>query len=266
MSELTRRTLFAVPAALFFLWVTYLGGVFFEAMIGLIAAVVIWEMSNLMKRAGTPIFTPFVILVAGFIWFLTRLPSTWVIVTSVILLVAGLLAVSGKQSLLKQRLLASLFTGVYAVFGLLMIVQIRSLGGATDGFWLALSLFFMIWGNDVFAYFGGRAFGKHKLAPTLSPNKTWEGFFFGFLGSAAGYLIAWLVAAPFPLPLWAVVPASIAVSVMGPIGDITESSLKRKAGVKDSSNLLPGHGGFFDRFDSMILAAPFIYFIYYYIY
>ena len=264
MSELTRRILFAVPAAIFFLWVTRLGGLFFEGMIAFIVVVVIWEISNMMKKTGTPIFMPVVILIAGYVWFLTNLPWIWVIAITVILLAAGLFAVTGARSLFKQRILSTLFTGVYAVFGLLMIVQIRSLGTDLDGFWLTLSFFLMVWGNDVFAYFGGKAFGRRKLAPILSPNKTWEGFFFGFLGAATGYLIAWVSAPIFPLALWGILPASVAVSVMGPRGDSTESSLKRRAGVKDASNLLPGHGGFFDRFDSMILAAPFIYFIYYF--
>lgn len=264
MSELARRIFFAVPAALFFLWVTWIGGLFFEAMIAVIAVVVIWEISSMLKKTGSPIFTSLVVLTACYVWFLIKLPWIWTIAITAVLLIAGFIAVIGDRSLFKQRLLGSIFTGVYAVFGMLMIVQIRSLGTNMEGFWLTLSFFLMVWGNDVFAYFGGKTFGKHKLAPVLSPNKTWEGYFFGFLGAATGFLIAYLSADVFPLPFLAMIPASVAVSVMGPLGDITESSLKRMAAVKDSSNLLPGHGGFFDRFDSMIMAAPFIYFIYYY--
>lgn len=121
----------------------------------------------------------------------------------------------------------------------------------------------MIWGNDVFAYFGGKNFGKTPLVPLISPNKTREGFYFGFLGSAVGFLIVYFIADSFPLPLWSVLPAVAITGSLGPIGDVAASRLKRLANVKDSSTLLPGHGGFFDRFDSMILAAPFIYFLYY---
>ncbi|HLR89370.1 MAG TPA: phosphatidate cytidylyltransferase [Balneolaceae bacterium] len=265
MTELTRRTLFAIPAAVLFLWVTWLGGVYFEAMIGLIALLVIWETSRMLDKAGMPVILPLSLGIAVYIWFLTALPWMVTLAITTILLLAGLVSVTGRRTEVKQRYLSSLFAGVYAVFGFMMIVQIRELGSGQDGFWLAISLFLMIWGNDVFAYFGGRAFGKRKLAPVLSPNKTWEGFYSGIAGAAIGFLIAWISADLFPLPLWVVIPASLLVSVLGPLGDITESGLKRMVGVKDSSNLIPGHGGFFDRFDSMILAAPFIYFLYYFL-
>jgi phosphatidate cytidylyltransferase len=143
-----------------------------------------------------------------------------------------------------------------------MIVNIRSLGVEMDGFWMVLTLFLMIWGNDVFAYFGGKTWGKTPLAPTISPNKTLEGFWFGFLGAAVGFLIAYWLADPYPFNLWALFPAVLIIGILGPLGDIAESRLKRLANVKDSSSILPGHGGFFDRFDSMILTAPFIYFLY----
>src|SRR5699024_5819212 len=127
-------------------------------------------------------------------------------------------------------------------------------------FLLVMTLFLMVWGNDIFAYFGGKYFGKRLLAPAVSPGKTWEGAAFGFLGSIIGLLIA-----AFAIPYsyffsWLLLlPAALLVSIFSPIGDLAESKLKRAAGVKDASGILPGHGGLLDRFDGMILAAPVFY-------
>ena len=109
---------------------------------------------------------------------------------------------------------------------------------------------------DVAAYFSGRAFGKHKLAPAISPGKTWE----GAIGAAVGvvvYGIALRLAfgfAPLSLPLW--VLCLLGVTAISIVGDLFESMLKRQAGIKDSSNVLPGHGGVLDRIDSLTSTLP----------
>ncbi len=106
---------------------------------------------------------------------------------------------------------------------------------------------------DVGAYFAGRAFGKHKLAPRVSPGKTWEGAAGGLLLVA---LVAWGGAAHFGLPPAAVLPYACLVGIFSVVGDLTESMFKRSAGLKDSGTLLPGHGGLLDRIDSVTAAAP----------
>jgi phosphatidate cytidylyltransferase len=118
----------------------------------------------------------------------------------------------------------------------------------------------MIWGNDVFAYFGGKTFGKHKMAPLISPKKTWEGFASGFLGAALVLIVGWFLAADLlSLSLTELLPMILLVSVFGPVGDLFASKIKRFTGSKDSGKLLPGHGGFFDRFDSLLLVSPSVY-------
>jgi len=114
-----------------------------------------------------------------------------------------------------------------------------------------------IWAGDVAAYYGGRAFGRYKLAPTISPNKTVEGSVAGLAGSILiGVVLgSWLVQRQVPF----LVLASLAAAIAGQLGDLAESALKRSAGVKDSSSLLPGHGGMLDRLDSLIFAAPVFY-------
>jgi phosphatidate cytidylyltransferase len=262
VSELAKRVLFAVPAAALFLWITWLGGNAFQTLIFAIAILTVWEVHKLTQKTPFPDLFPISLIITLLIWRGDMLPE-WVLYSAGAILVSVTLwALGSKREIGPRRWFSTLFTGSYATLGFYMLVEIRQLGNNTEGFWLTLSLLLMIWGNDMLAYFGGKRFGKRKLAPVSSPNKTWEGFAFGFLGTALGFSIAWFAAGSFPMPFITAVPAVIIVSTLGPIGDITESRLKRIAGVKDSSSLLPGHGGLFDRFDSLILSAPFIYFLY----
>ncbi len=120
-----------------------------------------------------------------------------------------------------------------------------------------LGVFLLIWTNDTFAYLVGKNFGKHKLLERISPNKTIEGFIGGMFFT---FTLSYFLAQQFTtlsLVQWIVI-AGI-VSIFGVLGDLIESMFKRQAGVKDSSNFIPGHGGFLDRFDSVIFAAPFIF-------
>ncbi len=119
-----------------------------------------------------------------------------------------------------------------------------------------LMLFILIWSSDSFAYFTGRLFGKHKMAPKISPKKTWEGFAGGVvLTLILGFFIEQYY--PELRGNWMLV--GFLVSVFAPLGDLVESQLKRSFGVKDSGNIIPGHGGILDRLDSFIICAPVIY-------
>ncbi|MDT8400111.1 MAG: phosphatidate cytidylyltransferase [Bacteroidales bacterium] len=122
---------------------------------------------------------------------------------------------------------------------------------------LMLGFLVLSWGFDIGAYLFGSCFGKHKLLKRISPDKSWEGFIFGF---ATAVLLAW------PVSLWIKTPGTggwliiaVLISISGTLGDLVESMLKRSAGVKDSGSLLPGHGGILDRFDSLILSLPFVF-------
>lgn len=133
----------------------------------------------------------------------------------------------------------------------LAMVQLRAFAPG-----VLLSIFAVVWMADIAAYFAGRAFGKHKLAPAISPGKTWEGAF----GAIAGVLFYGMVMRHYfyqdlmPLPHW--VGLLLLVTAVSIVGDLFESLLKRKAGIKDSSNILPGHGGVLDRIDSLTSTLP----------
>ncbi len=122
-----------------------------------------------------------------------------------------------------------------------------------EGGWLLLGVLAIAWIADTAAYFTGKAFGRHKLAPAISPGKTWEG--------AAGALLAvlvycWLVPKPFAVPVALVFVVAVLLTAVSIAGDLLESLFKRQAGLKDSSNLLPGHGGVLDRVDSLLAVLP----------
>ncbi|MFN0151022.1 MAG: phosphatidate cytidylyltransferase [bacterium] len=124
----------------------------------------------------------------------------------------------------------------------------------------ALTLFLALttWGCDTFAYFGGRAFGRHKLAPLISPKKTWEGSLSGFLAASLLGWISALTYAPFWSPLTGLLLGA-AMGVGGQLGDLAESALKRRASAKDAGAIIPGHGGILDRFDSFLLNGLILY-------
>lgn len=124
---------------------------------------------------------------------------------------------------------------------------------------LLLAVMAVIWIADTAAYFAGRRFGRRRLAPQVSPGKTWE----GVIGAATGVLAYWLLLALPPyaampdLGQWRVLATFVAMTGLGIVGDLFESWMKREAGVKDSGTLLPGHGGVLDRIDAMVAALPF---------
>ncbi len=122
-----------------------------------------------------------------------------------------------------------------------------------------LTVFGSIWVCDSAAYFVGRAFGRHKLFERVSPNKTWEGAFAGFTGAVLAFVAGKTLFLPY-LSLAEAVLCGVLVGTFGQMGDLVESLLKRDAGVKDSSGLIPGHGGVLDRFDSLLFVSPVLFF------
>ena len=151
----------------------------------------------------------------------------------------------------------TVFGAVYVGYLLSHFVLLRSLDSGTE---LALATIISVWANDSFAYLVGSTLGKHKMAPRISPNKSWEGFAAGTLFTILVWIGLGLVAET-GLSLAALTLTGICVSVAAVVGDLAESRLKREAGVKDSGTLLPGHGGFLDRFDSLILVSVVAYYL-----
>jgi phosphatidate cytidylyltransferase len=179
----------------------------------------------------------------------------------------------------------TLFGLVYVGLFLSTLIGIRELFGAEFPYWLlrenvpmigeynaaaahavtypwggltVISILASIWICDTAAYFGGLSMGRHKLFPRVSPNKSWEGAVWGFAGAVLTMITAQHFFLSY-LEIHQAVVIGIIIGVFGQLGDLVESLLKRDAGVKDSSSLLPGHGGVFDRFDSLIFVSPILY-------
>lgn len=122
--------------------------------------------------------------------------------------------------------------------------------------WSVIFYIFIIWANDVFAYLFGITLGKHRLFERISPKKSWEGFFGGLLGAMAmGYAAAEILDGN--VVVW--VGAALVAAISGLLGDLVESMFKRSVDLKDSGNIIPGHGGWLDRFDALILSLPFVF-------
>jgi phosphatidate cytidylyltransferase len=116
----------------------------------------------------------------------------------------------------------------------------------------------LVWVSDSFAFFGGKLFGRHKLAERISPKKTWEGSIIGFVVTIIAGVVLWNLVYP-QISLIHFLAVTIIVGVFAQIGDLFESHLKRSVEVKDSSNIIPGHGGVLDRFDSLLFSVPALY-------
>ncbi len=141
------------------------------------------------------------------------------------------------------------------LFGIIMVISVSDIWWQT-----LLTACFATWGCDSAALFGGMRFGKHKLAPHVSPKKTIEGALCGTLSSLFTGWLAWLVLGlSTPVPLRLCLFTAFVAAVTGQVGDLAESLLKRMIGVKDFSNLIPGHGGVFDRADSLLFSIPTVY-------
>ena len=141
------------------------------------------------------------------------------------------------------------------LFSTVGMVALSSLRAAADGVAWAVVVLVTTWSNDTFAYLGGRVLGRHKLWPSVSPHKTWEGLVVGFLGGVLGPLVIrrWL---PREMTPGLCLAIGVVGGVAAPVGDLCKSVLKRAYHVKDTSRLLPGHGGVLDRIDGVLFVAP----------
>ena len=152
---------------------------------------------------------------------------------------------------------ATLLGVLYVAVPLSLLLYVPVLAG--DGVWrpeTVLCYIFIIWANDVFAYLVGMTFGRHRLCERLSPKKSWEGFFGGLAGAVATGLAA---AYALDTNYWVWGGLALVASLSGVAGDLGESMFKREAGVKDSGQVIPGHGGVLDRFDALLLSAPYVF-------
>ena len=240
------------------------GGIPFMIFVLGIALISFWEFTQLAKNKNVSAnyilgaLTIFIIVINVYFKFAEF--SALLIVSSIIILIYELFRNRNSAILnLGGTFLGILYIGLFSS----TILIIREFFADSEmlypeGGYLIISIMVSIWVCDSAAFFLGSAFGKHKLFPRVSPNKSWEGAIAGFI-----FAIITMIAAKATvldiLTLTDVIIIGTIVGVIGQIGDLVESLIKRDAGVKDSSALIPGHGGIFDRFDSLFLTAPAVY-------
>lgn len=246
LTNLQTRILSAVVLIAIVLPITWYGGVAFRALCAAIGAAILYEWLHMSAGIGRDHKTLLgLALAAVLILLVAAVPAFYVLLTLAV-------AVAAAGALARVR-----GTGGEAAVGLgyagLSAVALALLrDDDTQGLWAILFLFAVVWATDICAYFVGRAVGGPKLAPAISPGKTWSGAIGGTAGGiVAGMALAWYVG----FAGFATVLICLILSVVGQVGDLFESSVKRRHGAKDSSNLIPGHGGVMDRVDALVAAA-----------
>ncbi|MBI1217772.1 MAG: phosphatidate cytidylyltransferase [Rhodobacteraceae bacterium] len=237
-TDLRQRMISGFALALVGIVAVRLGGVWFTALATIAAGLMLWELA-VMLGAGRKALIAFA-LGAG-----AMLAAR---VTSGPLEIGMLLLVAAAAATVVQRDRAICFTyGLAILLAADGLTDFREVNGGTWLFWLI----FVVITTDIAGYFAGRLIGGRKFWPRISPKKTWSGTIAGWIGAAAiGMLFRTFTSAGVDL-IW----ISAAVSLASQMGDITESAIKRRAGIKDSSNLIPGHGGLLDRFDGLLGAS-----------
>ncbi len=272
----------------------------YSGFIGLIAVLAIHEYFGIAKHYQENIYIHwYAVLVATGLYFLGQalhqisafgvqgfgsrfenwtftLTAYWTL--PLVLLLLGLLLKD-----LRQALPAAAISYLGFVYIAVTLGEISLIGHWEDGRVLVFVFLVIVWSGDTFAYYVGRAFGRHKLAETISPKKTWEGAIASTVGAVIvavllfhyihqlGNVLVKLDSLPsqsvlyaeariYPAPWWLAALFGLCVNIAAQLGDLVESVLKRGAGVKDSGTLLPGHGGILDRIDAMLLAAPVLWF------
>jgi len=257
-----QRIITAILALVLFIPLTLYGSWPFTIFVYLIASIGLWELLRMKEThkyffpSLLAIFTLWIMLAPlsvsqSFLWH----HKSEIIMIFVLILLSYTVLKKNRFTFDDAGfvLLATLYVGM----GFFYFLETRY---SDNGLATILFVLFIVWATDTGAYFFGRAFGKNKLWPKISPNKTIEGALGGIvLASIVGVIFH--IVHPFDYPLITIIGVTIVASIFGQIGDLVESALKRHFNVKDSGNILPGHGGILDRFDSMMFVFPLLHFI-----
>lgn len=253
-----KRVVTAVVALAVFIPIIYLGGIFLELLVAVLSGVAVYE---LFKMRGLDIISFEGILstlgaiflsfpVANYLTFMPK-DASWLLFSLVAFILLGG-AVFSKNAYSIDEAGFPLIVSLYCGVGFQNMVTARQ-----SSFAVLLFVLCIVWATDIGAYMFGMKFGKHKLYPAISPNKTIEGSLGGVFSAVCVTLIfTFLKPFSFPYHFTIMIVLTILFSAFAQFGDLVESAIKRHYGVKDSGNILPGHGGILDRFDSLIFVFP----------
>ena len=256
-----QRVITAVIALIIFLPLLYLGGIPFDILVTLMGIVAMSEFLIMKKK----LLVSFEAIVSFLLMLSILLPVFWAGFWTqdtlggsfyLLALVMLVYTVISKNRFSFDDAGVLLLGGLYAGLGFRLMMLARA-----ESLWMMLYALLIVWVTDSVAYLIGRKIGKNKLAPHISPNKTWEGSIGGSLSAVVivgAYL--YFVQAAFPYSFSTMLLWTLVFSVGGQLGDLIESAFKRHYGVKDSGKILPGHGGILDRFDSLLFVLPLMHF------
>ena len=252
--NLFKRVLVAIVFIPLLLWLLYNGGIKLLVFLGLLTVLVSYEIINMFKKKGINLLFFTVVPSLLFFYFISEGSSHSIQVLFFVLILNGIREVfQNKIEGATQRVAGTLLTVIYPALGFGILYKLSFLHYS-----IPLVLAVLIWMTDISAYFVGMSLGKHRDIFKCSPKKSLEGFIAGIVFAFIG---AWMIKFIFPdfYTLKHQILFGISAGFFGQYGDLFASLIKRDMGVKDSSNLIPGHGGVLDRFDSILTAAPALY-------
>ncbi len=265
MRNLLTRSISGLVYVTLFLFAILYDAKSYIALTSIFAVICIWEFSKLVQSKNS---IPYLFLVGMLYFFINPIEGYssvtslgFTIVGSAVLIYFLFCKKKIKTETIFQRLFLQL---VYLVLPFYFLISIPFIFGEYQPK-ILICILILIWVNDSFAYLVGKNFGKTKLFESVSPKKTIEGFFGGLVFSliAAFFITQQHNHLEIKLIDWMVI--AVILSIFGTIGDLIESKFKRQANIKDSGNIMPGHGGLLDRLDSLFFAAPFVYLYLYFI-
>jgi phosphatidate cytidylyltransferase len=251
----------AIPGILFLIYFGKLPFLLFASVIGLMAS---YELVQLIKNKGGSVQPVLVGIIASnliFNFYFNYLDFHLLIISASILILFFELFRNNGSAIV--NIAGTLMVIFYIALFSGTLIAIREFYDSSEliynqGGYILIATFITIWICDTAAYFIGSAIGKNKLFPRVSPNKSWEGAIAGFIFSIISMIVLREMIVDF-LSMFDAIAIGVLIGVFGQIGDLVESLIKRDAEVKDSSNLIPGHGGIFDRFDSLLFVSPLLY-------
>jgi phosphatidate cytidylyltransferase len=255
MSGLVSRVVVAVVALPLVLFLVWVGGWWLFGLVAAAAVLALHEYAALVRRLRPLVLAAYVGAVA-MLAAATAGGMSWLLAGVLLALLAAFVlhALASTRPPATVAIGSTVLGAVWVGLGLSHVVLLREL--PDEGELAVLTTLLAVWASDTLAFFAGRLVGRHKLAPVMSPRKTWEGFVAGSAGAVAVAFFALYEDRETFLTIWQALVLGGVIAVAGVLGDLFESAVKRDMDVKDTSRLLAAHGGVLDRIDSLLFAAP----------